>query len=404
MVWLVRHRGRSVRRVASVKVAVRMLSRRFLSRGGVCLAILLLCGCMGSAMAQLQIQRISAERPSAGQSYLLLVSPSTGSFNDFDEKKIDAINNSSFQGVAVELVGGYDTNKHTRAEFDEEVKLLRSKSTKDIWPWIFFNRFVGYEEGQRSYSALAKTDYFRKIKGIDVHNRTGALSDFYDILRNALDIAKSTGSPGIVIDPELYNDYSIAPIDHLADVLGEPPQQVAGELRGVGGQIMDIVNAKYPSAVLLFLTTGLTKTTLIGASYTNSFSYIVEGMLQRAKTLHSSAKIVSGGEITLGYCEESLSGLRENVAARRRAFAPVMQRYPNLYLGGTIAPWLDIKTRKGWMTNFRNCDVSTIKTLGDFDPLVDYLLSQYDFVWIYGASAGGYNAYEIPHQWTGSRR
>lgn len=166
--------------------------------------------------------------------------------------------------------------------------------------------------------------------------------------------------------------------------------------------MMDIVNVRYPSATLWFLGTGLSRTQPRWISsnekeYRRSFTYIIEGMLQRAKNLKSGVKIVSGGEITVGYCHESIEELRTTTQERNKEYAKVLQTHPNLYLGGTIAPWLNKEAKRGWMAKGK-CGKSKIENLAEFTPLITYLLSTYKYVWVYGAWAGGYEPFKDPHE------
>lgn len=184
-----------------------------------------------AALDQAEKPAFSEVKHESHASYLLLVSFLAGELRDFGTEKIKAINVSPYQGVAIPLIDIYDTGRYKKKDFDEAVKRLNDNSKKDIWPWIFFNRFVGYEEGQPSHSELAKAKYFGDIKGFDIYNKAGALTDFYSMLAIALDLAKDSGSPGIVIDHELYNNYSLEDITHLSSEIGKPEQEVKDRLR-----------------------------------------------------------------------------------------------------------------------------------------------------------------------------
>jgi len=374
----------------------KMRKTRSRSEVSILVSVLLLLALVTSAMAEAGNRAALTTQSGASGSYLLLLTFYAPPMSDLSVDEINGLNASPYQGVAVPLLGPYETGKLSRSNYSKGVSLFKSKTTKDLWPWIFANRFYGFSPKEHASSSLAKSQYFQNIKGFDIYNQTGALSDFYDILAGALETAKTAGSPGIVIDLETYNDYSFVKVDHLSQALGKSQEDVTARLRQVGSRMMDIVNARYPSAVLWLPVTGLTRVT--GSAFDNSFTYIVEGMLQRAKSLNSRATIVAGGEDSMAYCEQSLSGLRSVVQTRDQAYAKLLRAYPNLQLGGTIAPWLSLEGRKGWMLNFRNCGNSTIKTLAEFTPLVDYLLSHYKYVWIYAASAGGYNPLKYPHQ------
>lgn len=328
--------------------------------------------------------------------YLLLVTFYTAELGDFGMDKMNAIVSSPYKGVAVPLIGAYDTGKHTALDFAPSVKRLKAGAHKDVWPWVFFNRFIGSKEGARSLSPDSGNAYFRAISGMDIYNEAGALGDFYSIWKTALQIAKETGSPGIVVDPEAYNNYETYKVSYISDETGIPEKEVKKRLAEIGRELARIADETYPDATLWFLFTGLgtpmrSLNPLADKEY-RSVTYIVEGMLEYAKEKGSRLKIVSGGELSLGYCHLSLDDLKQNVKERYAGFKTALESYPALKLGGTIAPWNDAKLKKGW-TLGGPCGRSALKTAGDFGPLVAYLAKSYGYVWIYAASAVGYDPY-----------
>ena len=333
--------------------------------------------------------------------YLLLVSFSAGPMNDFGLAKMKAINRSSYDGVAVRLTSPYDTGHHSMSDFAKAVRFFRDKSGKQIWPWIFFNRFVGSEEGGKTHSPLSNTPAFRRIKGMDIYNKEGALEDFFTRMRISLAISRRLGSPGIVIDPELYNDYGVSDISRLAKRLGKPEGEVKRSLEAVGARMCDIADKQYPGATMWFLDTGLSgkgsRPFFSSGRHYRSFTHIILGLLERAGSKHSRITVISGGEISLTYCQKSLEGLEQRIKQRGMDYEPLLEKYPNLALGGTIAPWISSGAKKGWMKE-GNCGASKIKDLDEFRPLVKKLLASYNHVWIYGAWAGGYDPFRTVAQ------
>ena len=317
--------------------------------------------------------------------YLLLVSFYSGQINNFGIDKIKAINESPYNGVAVPLIGAYDTGKYDEKDFEPAVKLIKKESKKHTWPWVFFNRFIGYKEGERSLSPMAKTKYFQSIKGMDIYNESGALKDFENIWRMSLKIAKELRSPGIVIDPEAYNNYRNYQLSYLARQIHKPEEEIKKRLKEVGAELVEIAEKEYPEATLWFLFTGL------GSPQYRTVTYIIQGMLERAKEKGSKLKFVSGGEL-MGYCYDSLDDLKETIKRRNESFSDIIATYPNLYLGGTIAPWNDVKLKKGNFTKGK-CGRSKLKTMEDFKPLIGQLLKSYGYVWIYAAKMVRYNPY-----------
>ncbi len=335
--------------------------------------------------------------------YLLLVSFSAGPMKDFGLPKMEALNKSPYDGAAVPLTSLYDTGRFSMSDFDGAVRSFRERSVKQIWPWIFFNRFLGSKAGGKTHSPRSNTPAFRRIKGMDLYNEEGALGDFFSRLGISLLIARKLGTPGIVIDPEFYNDYGVSGLPALAKRMGKPEDEVKKRLEAIGARMCDITDKQYPGATLWFLDTGLAEPLGGGIRSTLSFwkgrryrafTYIVRGLLERAGTAHSRITVVSGGEISLTYCQESLEGLKQNIKQRGIAYEGLLKEYPNLALGGTIAPWVSREAKRGWMKK-DNCASSKISDLEGFRPLIRELLVSYNYVWIYGAWAGGYDPFNV---------
>ncbi len=344
--------------------------------------------------------------------YLLLVSFSAGPMNSFGPAKMEALDRTRYDGAAVQLYGPYYTG-HCGINGIEEAAIffLREKPGKQIWPWIFFNRFLGSQARGQTHSPLSGAPAFRRIKGMDLYNEEGALGDFFTELGTALLAAHRLGSPGIVIDPEFYNDYSVSGVPALARRMGKPEGEVKKRLEAVGQRMCDVADRQYPGAVMWFLDTGLANAVdgTAGPGFTGrsrryrAFTYIVRGLLEQAKKTHSRITVVSGGEISLGYCQKSLEGLKQGIKRRGMEYAELLREYPNLALGGTIAPWVSSGTKKGWMEK-GHCASSGIRDLEGFRPLVKELLASYNYVWIYGAWAGGYDPFHKGHSVVPFRR
>ena len=331
--------------------------------------------------------------------YLLLVTFYTGQLSDFTAEKIRVINESPYDGIAVPLVGPYDTNHHALDEFDSSFSKVRKSLTKAVWPWVYFNRFMNYhKEGTALYSHAADKEQFRMIRGMDLANETGALEDFYLLWRIALRNARKAGSPGILIDHEAYNNYKNYSLSYVAQQQAIPESQVIVKLQDIGARMIDIAQKEYPDAVLWFLSTGLitpdTPQSAKREAKYRTITHIVLGMLERAKSLGSRHTIISGGESSLGYCYRSIQDLQDTVKDRDRKYAPFLAKYPNLALGATIAPWKDTSQKTGWMKTREKCIQSTLKNADDFTPMYQYLLEHYGYVWIYAAMVAPYNPYD----------
>ncbi len=234
--------------------------------------------------------------------YLLLVSFYTGTLADFTAPKIQAINASPYHGVAVSVVGAYDTAPITAERFTSESARIKQAAKKQIWPWVYFNRFIGFARDGRSHSPLAEAPYFTRIRGFDLYNETGALGDFYEIWRQALRLARELQAPGILVDAEPYNNYQTYRVGYLAQQAGRSEAEVISRLRQIGAELADIVQQEYPTAVLWFFFSGLI-TPPAGAApgEERSVTHIVHGMLTRAKASGAQFLLVSGGELSAGY-------------------------------------------------------------------------------------------------------
>jgi len=140
------------------------------------------------------------------QPYLMLVSFNTDAMTDLRKSKLFIVSHSPYQAVAVPLVGAYDVERHTPGEFATSIKRLKIQHLA-VWPWVYWNRVVGTPAG--SVQGHWNKPYFRRITGMDIYNKSGALRDFYSLLQISLQSAKRLGSPGIVIDMEPYNNHAV---------------------------------------------------------------------------------------------------------------------------------------------------------------------------------------------------
>lgn len=326
--------------------------------------------------------------------YLLLLSFYSGNLIDFNKQKTDIINNSPYNGVAVQVLDAYNTEPIPEDRLNAAVARIKKNARKHVWPWVFFNRFIGFQEGSISHSTLSAVPYFKRIRGLDLDNETGALADFYKIWRLSLRLAKELGVPGIVVDPEAYNNYQAYKVSYLAQQLNKSEAEVINRLQAIGADLADIVQQEYPEAILWFLFTGLAPPgSLKGPMDYRSVSYIIKGMLIQAKSSGAKFTIIAGGENSAGYCYRSLTEMIQIYERRRERYQTWLTQFPNLRLGGTIALWDKPENKKGWLQQGA-CGQSTIRYAADFEPLLRQLLATCDYVWIYAASAAGFNPYD----------
>jgi hypothetical protein len=322
--------------------------------------------------------------------YLLLMTFASGELRNFDLEKVRAVNASPYNGVAVPLTNGYDISQHTLKEFDSKLAEIKANTTKHVWPVVFLNRIVGCVK----CPPLAAPSYFSRIRVMDISNTAGALDDLYGQFVLALRIARTLHSPGIVVDPEPYNDESIS-VQRVANRLGQNTAEVGEQLQEIGSHLADLACQEDPGAVIWFFYTGLDRINQSQLAVPPA-AYVVLGMLRRARANHLRLTVVSGGEMW-GYCFSSLERLRQVTHERKKVFGPFLARYPELMLGGTVALWNDPHSRRGWMLNREGqaaeCGGADKLWGSDFVPLLKHLIHSYRYVWIYAAGAADYDPY-----------
>jgi hypothetical protein len=254
--------------------------------------------------------------------------------------------------------------------------------TKHVWPWVYINRIIA-KPGLAGFST---------IKGMDVLDRAGALTDFYKIWQGSLAFAKKYGSPGVVFDPEAYHDYNVYNVDRLVTLTGIPKAQLITALENIGAKMTDIINATYPDAVVLSLTARFYEMTLSPGRY-SSVTHIQMGMLNRAKQTGSRMRLIEGGENSMWYCHVNLADLNADMSKRAGWYAPALKTWPNNFkMGITLSPWQDVAHKSGWLT-VGECGACTARTIGEFVPMLTRMMTGYDFLWIYAAGAAKYNPF-----------
>lgn len=330
--------------------------------------------------------------------YLLLVSFTIGPMRDLDLNKVQQINRFPYQGVAAPLIKPHDAGKYDERDFDRTRRLLNEHARKDVWPWVFMKRFMASPPGGKKPPAeAAGSEYFARIRGMDLFDQTGALGDFFNLWGIALRLAKKTGAPGVVLDHEAYGNPQAYRLDYLVRETGHPKEELRSRLKQVGARMLDLADEAYPEAVIWCLATGLGRVSRrplsLAGPEPRTITYIIMGLLERAKEKGSRVKVVSGGEMSLFYCYESLADLKASIEKRNNNFAPALAAYPNLRLGGCIAPWYDANLRGGWMRQGK-CGRSVLKTMADFKPLIAELLHSYQYVWVYAAGMAPYAPFE----------
>jgi hypothetical protein len=368
---------------------------RFLSLGLLCCAVLLISGGMMAVPPRNDDQMLARSRPvvaKLGEHYLMLVY--TAVAFQMDEARLRQLDKSSYDGIAVAFLHAYDTSDvPTVSAMDAKIAEWKKYTHKDIWPWVYLNRAVAMSTEENN--PHADLPYFRRIQGMDLDDKAGALADFYRIWRNSLAAARDSKAPGVVFDFEFYNYRKLYDIRELAATTGKKPAEVAESLRKIGAQMAHIAADQYPGATIWMLMTGLTRaghTTAAGTQYYPSPTYITIGMLEEISKLHLPLQVIGGGESSLGYCHESLLEFQQAIRNRDAQLQEPLQKYNGSFsLAGTMTMWRDRSEKQDWL-NQGACKASDAATVEDLQPYLELLLKSYRYNWIY-AGGGGYVPY-----------
>lgn len=347
-------------------------------------------------------QKLSSEERNIHKSilpkpyFLLIYSSYQNQIDKLNIENIKVINDLPYHGIGVRITWEFDDKSLEFDKLKRSAEFIKKSTNKQIWPWVFLNRIVGVNEKEQPKDIIKDKPYFLKIKGIDIYDEAKALSDFYELWRFSLRLAKYFSSPGIIFDIETYNKYEVNKINYLAQLNNKSKDDIIRQLEFVGTKLIEIAEKEYPDAIIWFLFTHLGDPPPYWYPLFQkhmSVSHIVIGMLKEAEKRNLPLKFISGGEIGLGYCHSSISELIKKINKRKERFEPFLVNYPKLHLGGTIAPWNNSSLKKGWMKE-GECIKSKLETMEDFIVPIQTLAKNYDYIWIYATPMAGYDAYD----------
>jgi hypothetical protein len=329
-----------------------------------------------------------------GEHYLMLVN--TAMASQMDATKLAQFDRSPYDGLAVSFSDAYDVSPVPElAAMQAQEASWKNSTSKEIWPWVYLNRMIGANDAEGNQ--LTKVPYFQRFQGLDLDGKARAQNDFLENWRNALRVAKSTGVPGIVCDLEFYNNYKAYDLAELARMTSLPQQDVLNALARLGARMADVAAQEYPGATLWFLFTGFTRAdyrVIEGHATYLAATYIAQGLLDQIYEQHLPLRVLTGGEVGLGYCHTSVEDLRQSIAKRATAFAPLLQKYNGiLELAGTMTLWSDRSAKKNWVAQGA-CGASSAATVEDLIPYMELLFRSYRYNWIYGSPNGGYLAFQ----------
>ncbi len=368
----------------------------FFKMSRICLVAMFLAAIFFAAAFEMKIsaREKAPLAPQRKDHYLMLVN--TAMARQMDAQKLAQFDRSPYDGLAVSFSDAYDVSPTpTPASMESQVASWKKSTGKQIWPWVYLNRMIGANGAEGN--DLTKVPYFQKFQGLDLDGKAGAQQDFLENWRNALRIARKTNVPGIVFDLEFYNNYKADDIAELARMTSMTHQQTLQALKLLGARMADTASTEYPSATLWILFTGFTRPDYRIIDEQNYFlagTYIVEGLLDEIQQQHFALHVLSGGELGLGYCHNSVEDLRQAIQKRASVFAPLLQKYKGiLELGGTMTLWSDRSAKKNWVAEGA-CGSSSAATVEDLLAYMELLFRSYRYNWIYGSPNGGYSAFD----------
>ncbi|MDD2710673.1 MAG: hypothetical protein PHV34_22060 [Verrucomicrobiae bacterium] len=324
---------------------------------------------------------------------------------DVKRETIALFDNAPYDGMAFNLVDIYSAQPLA----DEETVMakareLKSATKKDIWPRVNLNRIYQRlpkchyyadkwkmedaaqmpKQGVVEVNDIRKrsTPYFSRIKGVDVYDEAGALSDFYGIWRLSAKFSKAMGS-GIWFDMEDYHGGVAYHVNKVAEAQGKTEAEIIEALKNIGAKLADIAEEEHPGMPVITAFTYLGNTNFNSRRCYASPAYVTQGMLERAKAKDYSLRVYDGGEIEIGYVNRQIEALRIKISKRWLFYLAWLEKFPkNFGLTGTITLWNDAAKVSAW-TKKAAGDPNPFQTLNDFKPFLKELYAHYDYIWLY---------------------
>ena len=311
------------------------------------------------------------------------------------EAELAAFNAGGLDGFGLSYVSAssYEAGLPV-AELAEQIAFMRAhlRPGKHIWPVMYITRILQANPGAANWMPRDR-QAVAGIRGIDLENSAGARQVFEHNWRQSLLAAKALGSPGIMFDPEWYTNGDIRYLDQLAAMRGEALAETVAKCEALGARLADITQETYPGAAVFWFYTGLHTP----ESEWTSIARICLGVVKRAASQGYRQLHIDGGENGVGYLHRSVSALEARIHNRWVETAPLLCKFPNLELGGVLAPYVDVRKRVSWMTFAR---IGTEQTAAEFQPHFELLFRNYRFVWFYGThkeGQTGFNPWEHEH-------
>ncbi len=324
--------------------------------------------------------------------YLKLITFYTKPLAESDPQTLAVLNESAYAGVAIPVAGSYKSDLPPDLDaLKPRLKAVREALKIDPWPWVALNRLFGAPADRQGHAASRAPDlkYFEAIKAMDLGAEGRARADYLKLWRLAVCAAREWKSPGVMWDPEAYNDYRAYHVPYVAEARGESVDDVIRQCEQLGAEMAKIIAEEYPQCLVWSLFSRLELSQSLPGRKDKIYTtptHITLGLLKYAKENKVPLRYLCGGETTPGYCNKSVEALKEKILARDAAVASFLEEFPDhLSLAGTISPFHDYALCTSWIQ--KGYQDAPFKTIGDFEPMFKTLFDAYDWVWIYASSA-----------------
>jgi hypothetical protein len=236
--------------------------------------------------------------------------------------------------------------------------------TKPWWPWVYLTRLMG-----------ATTGY-------DFEDQYGNRTALKAIWTQALQIAKASRAPGIVVDLEPYIDSEHAVfLSAIETQWGLSEAEIKAGIVSVMGELIDVAHSEYPGCKLWFLMAPL-NTSIYNPLGENVYYHWTKAALDRLVTLNSNVQIISGGEIEIGYTPASVADVAVKIATYKGYYAAHPEYHNHLLLGAPVCLWDNWGITTYWI-HYHETDFLTLKE--HYAKFV-LLLDNFDWIWVYNES------------------
>jgi len=308
--------------------------------------------------------------------YLLLVAFSMFSAEKFSQRVPEHLAAGPFDGVSVAYVNAYHADDVDHNQIHRQLSDIAKQTNKDVWPIVFLNRIIGSGDLDPSSKRFLEKRRFSDINGMELKDGSYALTQYIEILSNSVRFALEKNS-GIVIDIEPYNSKDAYDVRQLAKQLELSEHEVIALLSDLGRQMAKVVShekrlASQSNLKIMLLFSGLTtkKKMKDGVFLKRSVTYVVEGLLAQLSENDEDIEVISGGELSIGYCPKNIDTFKARESKRKKR----MEAY---------------QKTEGWL-NQGNCKNSEISSFGELETLAGNVFSTYPIVWVYGTGNSDY--------------